>query len=421
MSLTSPLPFRLTRALHADGERRVYLVDPRGLEDDYSSLYITSSLRGAGLSVASHEQALASINVLCGFCLERDIDLLSRFKAGQYLATNECIALADFAQNSFGAEYKQHQKVVALGKVRRGYTYAMPAVARDTRHKRLTHIAEFVNWLGKYLLTGASRERVRQIEEMRDEILRRRPAAGSARDDFDVQHFTPQDNERLNQLIAPGTSGNPFTEVVQLRNLLVIEILRQTGVRIGEALNLKVRDIDHVKREMTVRRRHDAIEDPRIDQPLVKTDGRVIPLSLFLTDLVVQYVALRRFVPGAKKHQYLLVTHKAGPSQGQPMTQSAIDSMFETIAAADEHLSHLTAHKFRHFFSSELAGEQLTQGTDPNSRELHRRTRNYIAGRKAHSEVDSTYTEYDTKRQARKAMLAVQEKMAPATTARSRT
>ena len=39
---------------------------------------------------------------------------------------------------------------------------------------------------------------------------------------------------------------------------------------------------------------------------------------------------------------------------------------------------------------------------------------------KAHSEVDSTYTEYDTKRQARKAMLAVQEKMANATSARSR-
>ncbi len=392
----------------------MYLVDARGLEDDYSSLYITSSLRGPGLSVASHEQALAAINVLCGFCLKREIDLLGRFKSGQYLTSSECMALADFAQNSFGAEYKLHQKVVALGKVRRGYTYAIPAVARDTRHKRLTHIAGFVNWFGKYLLTGSSRERVRQIEAMRDEIIRLRPTAGSARNDFEVQYFTPQHNQRLNTLIAPGCQGNPFGEGIQLRNLLVIEILRQTGIRIGEVLNLKVRDIDHVKREMSIRRRHDAIEDPRIDQPLVKTDGRIIPLSPFLTDLVIQYVALRRVVPGAKKHQYLFVTHKAGPTQGRPMTQSAVDFMFETIAEADEQLSHLTAHKFRHFFSSELAGEQVSQGTDPNSRELHRRTRNYIAGRKAHSEVDSLYTEYDTKQQARKALLAVQEKMKPA-------
>lgn len=412
MSLTKQLPLCVVRALHKNGERRVYLIGSNGLEDDYSALYVTKNLRNAGSSLSSHEAALNAINVFYAFCLDRGIAVLERFRSGQYLTNYDCMALADFSIQNFGSESKRIQKVVALGKVRKGFTYSIPPVTRDTRYKRMTHIAAFVNWLGRYLLTGESEERVNKIEEMRDEILRLRPKSGSARDDFETKYFTTHDNDVLNSLIEPGSSKNPFSEGVQLRNLLIIEILRQCGIRIGEALNLQIRDIDHIKREMTIKRRHDDIEDPRIDQPLVKTNGRVIPISLFLTDLIIAYLVQRRTVPGAKKNKYLLVTFKSGPTQGQPMTHGAVDSMLQTLDEADNRLSHISSHKFRHFFSSELASEQLANGTDENSQELHRRTRNYIAGRKPHSDVDALYVEQNTKRQARDVMLTVQEKLA---------
>ena len=411
MSLSERLPYQLARAQHRDGERRAYLVDDRGVEDDYSALFIISTVRNAGRSVASQEAALGAINVLAGWCARMSIDLVGRFAAGGYLSDQECQSLADFAQLNFGAELKRQQRVVALGKVRRGYRYAPPTVERQTHHQRLTHIARFVTWLAKYLSTHTSRARLLEIEAMGADILRRRPVATAKRDDFDDVGFSRQDNEVLNQVIAPGSPKNPFRDELQLRNLLIVELLRQTGIRRGELLNLRVRDVDHVKRQVTILRRQDSQDDPRVDQPLVKTLGRVIPISVQLTDLIVKYVAVRRTVPGATKHRYLFVTHKAGLSQGMPLTKMALREVFTAILQTDERLAHLTPHKLRHLFNNELARHQLEEGTDPNSRESHRRVRNYVAGRQQQSEVDALYTQAETRRQAEDAVLTVQRKL----------
>lgn len=412
MSLSQSLPFQLAKTLLPDGERRSYLVGADGMEDDYSSLFVVSTIRNRGLSVASQEAALNAINVLSSFCRHHQIDLAGRLRAGKYLSFVECEALSNFAGQSFGTEAKQLQKVVALGKVRRGYAYSVPAVARQTHFKRLTHIADFVEWMAKYLLTHVSPERMKRIAEMREEVLRHRGSSAPSRDNFENVEFTSRHNQILNEIIAPDSERNPFRPELQLRNLLLVELMRQTGIRRGEVLGLQVRDVDHVKRQITVRRRHDAIDDPRVDQPVAKTDGRTIPISVYLTDLIVQYVSQRRKVPGATKHRYLFVTHKSGPTQGQPMTKAALLEMVGTLAEADERISHIRSHLLRHHFSNELAKFQHEQGSDAESKELHRRVRNYIAGRKQHSEVDAIYTQVETKRQARTTVLALQERMA---------
>lgn len=412
MSISQPLPFQLAKALLPNGERRSFLVDQAGMEDDYCSLFVVSTLRNRGLSVASQEAALNAVNVLSGFCQANKIDLAGLFRAGRYLTSVECEALSNFARQSFGAEAKRHQKVVALGKVRRGYAYAAPSVARHTHFKRLTHIADFLEWMAKYLLTHLSPDRMSRIAEMREDVLRHRGSSTPAKDDFDDEPFSQRHNRVLNDVIAPGSELNPFRAELQLRNLLLIELLRQTGIRRGELLSLQVRDVDHVKRQITVRRRHDATDDPRIDQPVSKTDGRTIPMSIYLTELIVQYVALRRKVPGATKHRYLFVTHKSGPTQGQPMTKDALKEVFKTLAASDERLSKVRSHLLRHFFSNELARVQHESASDEDSKDLHRRVRNYLAGRKQHSAVDAVYTQGETKRQAKAAVLALQDRMA---------
>ncbi|GHD82427.1 hypothetical protein ACFSQE_16995 [Vogesella fluminis] len=94
------------------------------------------------------------------------------------------------------------------------------------------------------------------------------------------------------------------------------------------------------------------------------------------------------------------------------MTKAALNEVFDTLAGADERISQVRSHLLRHFFSNELAKLQHEQGSDENNQELHRRVRNYLAGRKQHSEVDSTYTLLETKRQAREATLELQERMA---------
>src|ERR1700688_3096847 len=126
MSINQSLPFQLSRALLPDGERRSFLVDETGMEDDYTSLFVIATIRNAGLSVSSQEAALNAINVLSGFCQQHQIDLAGRLRDGNYLTFVECEALSNFARQNFGMEAKQHQKVVALGKVRRGYAYSLP-------------------------------------------------------------------------------------------------------------------------------------------------------------------------------------------------------------------------------------------------------------------------------------------------------
>lgn len=412
MSLTESLPLRLTRTIQPGGERWVFLVDARGIEEDYSTLFATATIRNAGLSVATQEAALNAINILYGFCQMEGIRLISRFLAGKYLTSNECEALANFARHNFGAEYKRRRAAIALGKGRRGYNYSMPAVERRTQHMRLTRIANFVGWLAKYLLTHNSNQRLLKIQEMQDDILHRRQYPGKKGDDFDDEEFTLQDNDLLNEIIAPGSRRNPFDEKVQFRNMAIIELLRQTGMRRGEVLSLRVKgDIDQVKRVIRVVSRHDNVDDPRVNQPLVKTLDHAIPISPYLVDLIVHYVGDRRSIPGLGKHGYLFVTHKAGPTQGQPMSKAALQDIFRSIRTLEPRLSHLTPHKLRHLFSSEMARQQLEVPNNPNARELHRRTRNQVAGRQGHSEVDAIYTQAETRRQVRKPVLAVQDKL----------
>lgn len=412
MSLSESLPLHLIRTIQPGGERWVFLVDERGLEEDYSTLFATATIRNAALSVATHEAALNAINVLYGFSQMEGIDLISRFKAGEYLTSNECEALSNYARHNFGAEHKRRNAVIALGKGRRGYNYSMPSVERKTQYMRLTHIARFVGWLGRYLLPHKSNRGVEKILEMQSDILLRRLSHGKKGDDFEDDEFTLADNDLLNEIIAPGSPKNPFDEKVQFRNFLIVELLRQTGMRRGELLSLRVKgDIDQVKRQIKIVSQHDTAQDPRVNQPLVKTLDHAIPITQYLVDLIVRYVKERRSIPSLGSHGYLFVTHKAGPTQGYPLSKASIREMFNTVRKAEPRISHLTPHKLRHLFSAQMAHEQLEGPNDANSKELHRRTRNLVAGRRGHSEVDSLYTQAETKRQVQEPVLAVQNKL----------
>jgi integrase len=382
------------------------------MPDWYSTLYTTCEVRNAGKSVATQEAALNAVNVLYAFAQREGIDLVARFKAAQFLDRIECEALRNFAQKSFGSEARKQAAAVALGRGKKGFVAAVPVVARQTQYMRLTYIAAFVAWLAAEILSNGDDQRTVEIAAMRDDLLSRRPLSGCTRDDVEDDAFTPQDNTLLTEIILAGAPRNPFRAEVQLRNQLAIELLRTTGMRRGEALNVWVRDVDLVKRHVSIVRRHDSKDDPRVAQPLVKTRQRSIPIGPGMVELITRYLAVRRGVPGASKHPYLLVTHKAGPTQGQPLTKLALDQVFATVQRAEPQLSHLTPHRLRHHFSSELARKQQETSRGLNDRENDRRVRNYVAGRSPESTVDAVYTQRETKRQARIVSLQVQEEMA---------
>jgi integrase len=98
-------------------------------------------------------------------------------------------------------------------------------------------------------------------------------------------------------------------------------LLYHTGIRGGELLNIRIKDIDFNQNQLLIIRRADEKDDPRKNQPLAKTLDRRIPLKETLVKEIHNYTLnYRRLVVGPRKPDYLFVTHKYGPTKGLPIT-----------------------------------------------------------------------------------------------------
>ncbi|MCV2353566.1 tyrosine-type recombinase/integrase [Paucibacter sp. B2R-40] len=414
MSISASLPCRLKTSLFGSGERAAFLVDSDGLPEPYSTLYVTMKLRNAGHSVSTQIAELNAINVLFAHAAEAGIELVPRFKAGDYLDRVECEALRRSSQRNYGPSAKHQAVVIALGNGKRGYIPAVPPVAPSTQYKRLSYFARFLKWLGEELAGDSGDGRAPVINAMVENIQALRPAQIDSKTDIESNTFSREDDALLCGLLAEGSLTNPFTPMVQVRNLLAIDLLRLLGKRRGEILNIRLSDINLSKRQIDIVRRADNVHDPRVNQPLVKTRSHTLPIGPSLVSLINQYLPLRRSVAGASKHPYLLVTHKSGPTQGQPMTIEALKEVFRTIKRAEPRLSHLHPHLLRHFNGDATARAQQGDQATPGNSERDRRQRNFLAGRAPESTMDSHYTARETERHANKTSLRTQEELTKA-------
>ena len=161
-----------------------------------------------------------------------------------------------------------------------------------------------------------------------------------------------------------------------------------------------------------IARRADEKSDPRRRQPLVKTLDRRLPLKDTLAQLMHNYVIhFRRKVPGARKHDYLLVTHKSGPTRGQPVSRSTLTKVFKMVAGANQSLSKLHPHELRHTWNnsfSEYMDAKLDAPT-PADQEVQR---SYLQGWKPDSGTAAIYTKRFTREKAIEASLKLQDGIA---------
>ncbi|MCY1370553.1 Tyrosine recombinase XerC [compost metagenome] len=188
----------------------------------------------------------------------------------------------------------------------------------------------------------------------------------------------------------------------------MFSILRVTGLRRGELLNLKVEDIDFAKNTLKVVRRADSKEDARTFQPVVKTRERMFPLMPELVDQIHGYVlGYRNKVPGAKRHGYLFVTHKAGTSQGRPLSNAGFGKFMAELRGIVEGDNGIHAHSLRHHWNYSFSKICEGQGMTPEREE---KIRSYLMGWSETSGTAATYNRRHTKEQAGKAVLELQNK-----------
>jgi len=206
-------------------------------------------------------------------------------------------------------------------------------------------------------------------------------------------------------LIEPDAERNPFSSNVRERNWLIVRMLYHLGLRQGELLSIQNTDLE--SNALVIPRRHDAKQDPRVNQPTVKTLDQRHPLEPWLYDAIHDYVVgARRLLPRTRYHQYLFVTHKKGPYCGQPLTSRGLDKVFVKLReAAPESLSTLSPHVLRHTWNDRFSEWADEKGIDPAKEE---KLRSHLMGWREGSGTAETYTRRHRERQAHEAALRLQ-------------
>ena len=405
--------YRITGFVMQSGERYCLLLDKTtGMPLYYPNLYVTTQVRNNSNSVAAMESALSGVNVLLSFCDEREISLPERFLKREFFTLGELDAIRDYCQQRFvkgGAD--SSEEVVSITRKIKQRPARKTGLASE--YMRLTHIAKYTEWLATILLTGEiDRTTSLDIAKMKKGFESRRPS-GKGRNQLGREKGLTREHEAvLLDVVKPGSERNPFEdESTQVRNQLMVFLLLHLGIRSGELLNIQVSDIDWAKNQIVIARRADEKDDPRRRQPLVKTLDRRLPMKDTLVQAIHRYVVqFRGKVPGVRKlkKDYLLVTHKSGPTQGQPMSRSALIKVINLISEAAPELSGLHAHELRHTWNNRFS-EFMDASDDRPKPEEQERERSYLQGWKSGSGTAADYTKRFTREKAMVAGLKLQE------------
>lgn len=141
---------------------------------------------------------------------------------------------------------------------------------------------------------------------------------------------------------------------VRVRNYVLTILMLNYGLRPGEALSLRVEDVEFgAISAIRVQRRAPDLSDKRRPRPQIKRNGRVMPIDdLQFIKILDQYILQYREELEAKSPQetdYLILS-----DEGEPLSQSSVTQFFQILRDRypDDLPAHLTAKALRHTFSS---------------------------------------------------------------------
>lgn len=394
------------------GERYCLLVDKRsGLPLYYPNLFITTHVRNRSLSYSAMESALGGIAALLRFMAERNDDLEARFRQNQFFEVHELDAIRDYCQNKASVRTENAASTVMLNV--RELREADKKVSSYTKYARLTVISHYVKWLAE-LLSSQSREKnvARRIGEMAKGIEARRPTKRNRNQGLVEKGLDKKQIEMLFELFRPESELNPFNDKsVRIRNRLMFLLLYHLGLRSGELLNIRNRDIDFTRNQLVVVRRADEKDDPRIAQPLAKTRDRRLPLKDTLAKEIHCYILhVRKKIVRPGQPDFLFVTHKAGPTRGLPISKSGYKKVMEVVRLVSPVLYNFTGHQLRHAWNEQFS-ECMDSMDNPVSEERQEEMRSNLMGWIPGSGTAAFYNKRFTRRKSHEAALKLQEDM----------
>jgi integrase/recombinase XerD len=128
----------------------------------------------------------------------------------------------------------------------------------------------------------------------------------------------------------------------RVRDRFLLSLLRETGLRVGEALGLRHEDIDALRRVIVVRQR------VNVNRARAKTNSREVPADPSLIRLYSDYLHEEY---GPLDCDYVFVNLWAEPV-GRPMSYPSVDRLVRRLRARTG--IEFTPHQFRHSYATDL-------------------------------------------------------------------
>lgn len=332
---------RVRKVVFSAGERWAYLEEPECFPAVLPMRWAVTVLRRrkSTSTIEAHMRAVKDLYVwAAGYAVPFDPE--ARLRAGDTIGEKEVMALSSFVRAC------GRWNVIPFGE--RKQSEARNGGVRDNEHFNavMARIRNFVLWVLKRVEPPLPRSELEaQAARFDAQLLPKR----SKRDRKGLSH---EDERELRRLSAPDCGANPFHGGVRFRNDLIVRLMLETGLRRGELCKLKVGDFEHraaASPLVHLRRVPNDSDDPRVNEPRVKTRPRMIPISDALArDLTIYIKRLR----GRVKHPFLFVSSRGAG----PISIEAVNYVVAQLRRASPKLrdARLTPHLLRYTFTDRI-------------------------------------------------------------------
>ena len=394
------MAFKIQSYIAQDGERFSLLLDLDGgqIPCFYPTAFISRSVR----SNATHETQKAYLNAIRKLLVwgsGRGIDIEQRILTKQFFAVSELDDLAHSLKTRID-------------------TKKGDVVSPIKFNTSVSYIKKYLKWLTEELLDGADMEDIDSRKIRMIDILSMHMSTKTGSKSANIQKILSkrlsEDAEKVLLLLF----SNPFKNLLRssdegsrFRNILMLRILYETGMRRGELLSLKLRSYEEGTAgehpSLIIERNHHDEFDTRINQPVAKTNGRQLSISFDLETMLKRYLHEYRnelSMSGLDDEDFIFVNHRLGPRQGSPLSISSFDSALGDLKKLFPELDEVHPHLLRHHWNWRYSQLPKAEGYSDQDDLLDRC---YLMGWTHNSEMGRVYNQLHLIEEANKRGLMI--------------